>query len=46
MADLQCYWSTEFRCWVLTVHDAEGNQLWEADYFPHREALAYALKHF
>lgn len=46
MLELICYWDRPFRSWVLFVVDENGDQIGEAEYYPHREALAYAIKHF
>lgn len=39
MLDIEVYWDDMFRSWVLLVLDDEGNQVWEAQYYPSRRAM-------
>ena len=42
MTDILCFWDRFSRLWIVTAHDAEGNQLWETEYFPNRRMMANA----
>ena len=40
MIDIWCFWDKLIRLWIVTIHDADGNQLWDAQYYPNRKQLA------
>jgi len=42
MTDLVCYFDKAFG-WVLYAIDKDGNQLWDAQYFPNKTALKAQL---
>jgi hypothetical protein len=42
MIDLICYFDRLFG-WVLYAVDQNGNQLWDAQYFPNKEKLKAEL---
>jgi len=42
MADLICYFDRSFG-WVLYSVDIDGNQLWDAQYFPNKKAMKAQL---
>ncbi len=43
MVDIVCYWASDCRSWICYAVDADGYQLWEADYFPNRARMAEAF---
>jgi hypothetical protein len=43
MVEILYYYDGPRFGWVVTCHDAEGNQLWDAQYFPNKRALAEAF---
>lgn len=40
MTNIVCFYDRQFRSWVVFATDAEGNQLWDAQYYANKEALA------
>lgn len=44
MLELEAYYEKSWRVWILVVLDADGNQMFEAEYYPNKQALQEALK--
>lgn len=38
---LQWYWETNWKCWVVTAHDDEGNQIGESQTCSSRRTLEW-----
>lgn len=43
MTDIVCFWAADARTWIMYAVDGEGNQLWDAQYFPNRRVMEQAL---
>ena len=39
MIDIKCYYLNKKDGWVLFAVDHEGNQLWDAEFYPNRKIL-------
>lgn len=39
MVDIECYFLNKKNGWVVFAIDKEGNQLWNADFYPNRKIL-------
>jgi len=46
MLELDAFWDWQFRSWVLIVLDEQGNQIWDALYYPTKDQLEHAINNF
>ena len=44
--DIVCYWDSSIKHWIFYVVDADGFQIWSAEYYPNRATLKVALERF
>jgi hypothetical protein len=42
MTDIVCYWDRYTRLWIVHCVDADGNQLWDAEFYLNARTLRAA----
>jgi len=44
MTDVISFWASDCRSWIVVCLDFEGNQIWDAIYFPNKNKLMEAFQ--